>query len=178
MDPNDIWAVPPLCTVGDEDIDLLYASVGRSLTRWEQLEANLSLMFAYIIEPKEGSEEARRAYGSIATFRGRAEMLLAAAAVRFAADTGPVHGDIKSLVNLLTSRASARRNEIAHGVVQYTDPAGTRRYLLVPPWYATAKRRLPNSPTYAYDAATVNRFGKQFEDLMPKVWRIHEAVQQ
>ncbi len=178
MNPNDIWAVPPAETEGDATIEAIFASVGRSLSRWEWLEAHMSVLFAYLVNPEDGSEPARRAYGAIATFSGRADMLIHAAQGRMGhqPERAPLLASLKTHVELLR-RASGRRNEIAHGIaqsvyVQISSPT----YLLYPAWYNSRKHQPSRAPSYAYSSATINRFGRQFMELVDPVMALLDGV--
>jgi hypothetical protein len=74
------WEVAPIPAGGDEHEDITFVSVGRALTRWELFESNFSFVFQICVTDNAGLDlvPARRAYGSILTFRGRAEMTKAA----------------------------------------------------------------------------------------------------
>jgi hypothetical protein len=92
--------------------------VGLSLSKWEYLEGQLGLLYACLVDAKYASSPALRAYGVIGSFSTRIDMLKEAV---FAFFFGKKKDDLcKSVIELLeTARSfSARRNEIAHGIVQ------------------------------------------------------------
>jgi len=170
MDPNDIWAVPDLNLGGDPDPYITFGAVGAALTDWERFEGHLALIFTALIGLGDEAHAARRAYGTIAAFQGRAGMVRAAAEAYFDEHPDPdLQKDLADLLNT-ASRASARRNEIAHGVVQPIDPSKTvftgGRYTLVPAYYATNKRDLRHQARYSYAAVEIQRFARQFDELV------------
>jgi hypothetical protein len=118
MDPNDPWAIPPTPKLGDENIETTYASVGRALSSWEHFEAHLALLFARFITREQDSLAARRAYGTVASFTGRSALIRDAAAAYFAEFPDRELSDAFSEQLKIAARASARRNDIAHGIVQ------------------------------------------------------------
>jgi hypothetical protein len=111
------WDVPPFPDKGDPKPDMTYAAVGRALSQWEKFEGELSELFAVFAGGVPTSLPAVRAYGSIQTFRGRADMIEAAAEGFFVVFP---NDDLAGRIGKLLERArnySPRRNEIAHGVV-------------------------------------------------------------
>ena len=115
MNPNDIWALPPIPDKGDEDEEALYSSVGRALSEWERFENLLAFLFAAFIIPEHDSEAARRAYGSVVSFGGRADLLKAASSVYFRNFPDKSLADQFDTLIKTARRASPQRNNIAHG---------------------------------------------------------------
>src|SRR6202047_2518997 len=92
----------------------MFTSVGRALTRWEEFEVVFASLFSALVAAEDDNAAAIRAYGSVITFRGRAEMVKSAAEVHFSLfRNSALEKDFRALVNELTNHASARRNEIA-----------------------------------------------------------------
>src|SRR5438093_592088 len=110
------WDIPPIPKRGDSEENITFESVGRALTGWEIFEIELSRLFSSLTGTGDGTIASIRAYGSVLTFRGRAEMIEAAASVHFS--LLPDKDFEKAMKDLLTAgaRYAARRNEIAHGV--------------------------------------------------------------
>ncbi len=80
------WDVPPTPAYGDSHEDAISIAVGRALTAWEFLEEELAEIFAIMVNAEMADLErvpAIRAYGSVITARGRADMLEAAAEAYF-----------------------------------------------------------------------------------------------
>ena len=144
MTSSNPWDIPPHPINGDADENATYASIGRALSQWEIFELHLSWLFRSIINVKGWPIPAERAYGSIATSRGRISMLQEAAkAFAFGYKADGIQKDIKKLLDRATNY-SARRNEIAHGIVReykhavYHDGHGNG-FVLAPPVYSTSK---------------------------------------
>jgi len=112
------WDVPPTPKTGDADPDTTYAAVGRALSQWELFEGNFSQLFAIFIgHAPSAILTAVRAYGTIQTFRGRADMVEGAAELFFLLySNDDLRNRIADLIKIARNYAG-RRNEIAHGVV-------------------------------------------------------------
>ncbi|MGO8865347.1 MAG: hypothetical protein ACLQME_02490 [Alphaproteobacteria bacterium] len=173
MNPNDIWATPGIPAKGDENEEALYASIGRALSAWEQFEGLLAFLFAAFIIPEHDSEAARRAYGSVVSFTGRADLLKSAAAILFR--NFPNEKLQRELGTLLKTarRAAPQRNNIAHGIVQsfhlrepYPKP---QQFALFPAYYNTSRHDVWGMPEYAFTKEMVDRFRDQFLKLQEPV---------
>ena len=173
---NEPWHPPEeYPTEGDADQDTTFLAVGRSLSYWEWFEAHLGLIFSRLIGAPNKLDAANRAYGTVLTFRGRGDMIKAAAESYFLLrpddDTA---NEFKELMKCADDLAP-RRNEIAHGIVQPYFPLAARPpkgYALVPSLHATGKRPIVraiahahNSGRYAYTATEIAAFGSAFEIL-------------
>ena len=170
MDPNDPWAAPPLPLEGDDTMDQVFTSVGKTLSHWEHVEGLLSLIFTHLIGLHKDSLIARRAYGSIAAFTGRRDVLESAASAYFYEH--PDEGLQKKLHELIRDlqRASAFRNRVAHGIVQsYAPNTGKEQlikgYCLLPGWYSSKAHGLSGIPTYAYRSAFIDELAAKFDFL-------------
>lgn len=119
------WDAPPPPEKGDEDSDVLYAAIGRALSEWEHLEEELARIFSSLVVGGEGTA-AERSYGAVATFRGRMDMIEAAAEAFFFLypdDRSSLGNDLHVLITSARS-FGARRNEIAHGIVRHNVRTG------------------------------------------------------
>ena len=203
--PCDV-APPP--AEGDAEKDTLFAAVGSALSAWEGLEGRLSLIFGTLVSPNQVDLAAQRAYGSLLSFRGRGDMIdAAAAAVFFLSPNNTLQKTLSDLVKEIQNFA-ARRNEIAHGkITDYYRPAspllllagaGHRRrrvgYVLEPTMYATKKTKLKpgrvlvetahHEPTYVYSSAEIMTFQRHFERLTKQAQKVllkiwrHQGTQQ
>ena len=82
---------------------------------------------------------------------------------------------LSDLIKMSRDRLSARRNEIAHGIVgPYSNVAlgKTSGFVLYPTYYATRKRDLPEAGPltdmklrYIYSSVEITAFGEQFSKL-------------
>ena len=184
------WDPPPLALdSGDVSASVTYEAVGRALSQWEKFESELAALFAVFVGGHPTSvPPAIRAYGSIQTFRGRADMIEAAAEAFFAIFPNP-QLDLETRASKFMVRArgwSSRRNEIAHGVVWEPHFAnGKKGAALFPSRYATSKNKMMadktlnpatwshQSPVYAYTSAHLKAFEVAFmglEDDVNSLW--------
>ena len=175
------WDVPTPPKKGDATKEEVFVAIGGALSAWESLEGWLVTIFAELVAPNDFPLAARRAYGSILTFRGRKEMIEAAAkAVFFAFPNDTLQERLKSFLNEAQNFA-ARRNEIAHGIVKEYWPKmlptrfPTKEFALGPPEYATNKTDLEpgrlilepiyHTPSYAYSSVEIEGFKRHFERM-------------
>jgi hypothetical protein len=167
LEPWDVPPIPPPET-HDTDAAKLYEAVGRALTIWERsVEGHLAGLFSVIIGTGTTSDAAMRAYGAIQTFRGRSEMLVAAAEVYF--KNHPDSSLTKHFDDAieLASNFSPRRNDIAHGCVTSVShsPIKYPRWLLLPPRHSTAKITSSGIITYGYTSAIIKGFADHFSNV-------------
>jgi len=152
----------PWPTVGDRELDTTYAAVGRALSSWERYEGVLSLLFSALVVNME-RVGARRAYVAVRTFEGRAEMLKAASEGYFHEHPNEKFlNDFKEILKAAKNFAS-RRNDIAHGVVDYfsitmeTDlrqPGGG--FAMFPSYASFKDRSIENRPDYCYTSVELS----------------------
>jgi hypothetical protein len=184
------WEIPPFPTKGDDNECITFESVGRALTAWENFETRLFWLYVAILGVSGWTVPAERAYGAIATSRGRVDMLRAAGSAYLFEYRTPeeksdeLKQDLATLLNRAGDYAS-RRNEIAHGVVwKYSDAyiyEPRDGYVLSPPPYSTNKRTLgPHSitmPRYLYSSVEINHFREAFSQLTPLTDSIIERIE-
>ena len=199
------WDVPRSPAKGDAEKDTVFIAVGRALSAWETLESQMARIFGYLVSPEQDSLAARRAYGAVLTFRGRREMIDAAAkAVFFLSPNASLQKSLKD-ITFEVGKFAGRRNEIAHGKIRthYTKAglfaihgwrARPNGYVLGPPDYATNKTALEeggtiltpvrHAPSYAYSSTEIAEFQSHFErlevvarDVLLHLWK-HQAASQ
>ena len=111
---------------GDPSPDPIYHAVGRALSMWENVEDAMANIFSIATggDAQPGMSPAKRAYGRTSSFNSRVEMVKEAADVFFMELGGDVPGMTARLNELQSdvakakkaaTKASERRNEIAHG---------------------------------------------------------------
>ena len=172
---------------GDDDVKNTFEWVGRALTEWETLESYLGLIFGIFVGASRDTEPAMRAYGSVLTFRGRADMLEAAGLAFYLISPHPSQVFFAEI--LKQSRGfSARRNEIAHGIVQLYFQDWRQPNIgsaLGPSRHATNKQKLVPSldqtsvtsvPSYAYTSLELLRFTRDFHLLANWVKGFHRNL--
>lgn len=173
---------------GSDTSNELYMAVGRALSAWEGVENALADAFTLLIGAREivpPVVPAVRAYGAVAGFSGRADMLQAAAEGFFEwIPRGAPHEDHKlteyrkklsdEFGDLLDEARgfALRRNEIAHGIVT----GGSPPHYLYPPLYSARKYRVRNPDltmheraSFCYSAIEVHYYEAQFHALENKL---------
>jgi hypothetical protein len=168
------WNRRPWPHRGDADMNVLYAAVGRFMSQWERYEGVLSLLFSAFVSDLE-SKAARRAYASVRTFEGRAEMLRASSAAYFEEHPSTERQDSFKIILTDATQFSPRRNDVAHGVLDYYFPedhhehsepiALDLEYGLYPSYASFKERDLANVPTYCYTSVELNYFWSEFVRL-------------
>jgi hypothetical protein len=179
------WEIPDIPQMGDASNEITFAAIGEALSQWEYFEANLSLAFSYLLGSGYGNVAAQRAYGSVESFRGRSNLIQEAAEVYFRQVRDETTcSNLTAILKRAKSDWSARRNEIAHGIVQPwflseeerarspDSQAIHKGFVLLPAYYATRKLKLPDtpplmavSPTYIYSSVEIKFLGKEFGKL-------------
>jgi hypothetical protein len=162
---KNAWDRPdPMPGKGNKGPEAVYAAVGEALSIWETVEEHLAHIFSVLIGLRRPSTAAVRAYGSLTTFRGKSEMIAAAAEVYF--HDHPDEGLQQKFNDALKAAIgfSARRNEIAHGIVQQLKKAPNQSlgFFLRPPFYNSSKVKWGFGPIYRYDSKTIKAFQDGF----------------
>ena len=178
--PND-WDIPPQkhIKLGHDSPDPIYLAVGKALTAWEGLEADLGYLFAVFSAGNDHAHSlpAIRAFGAVNGTGTRKDMINFASAAFFAerSDRAQCENFQAELKTLMTSYTgwSARRNDIAHGYVtenRMPDPFKVdltmiTSYLLCPSHGASRKWPLNWEPNYQFKAEDIDVFARGFEKL-------------
>lgn len=163
------FARPAPPSKGDLTPDMIFLAVGRALSEWETTEQIFARLYGIIVAPDDPFPyPAERAYGSIATARGRKEMIAEAAKALFSRHPHPTLPKQLDAVLKAYSDAGAWRNEIAHGLVTFTrlthDAKGySPEYVLVPSMWNSNKRDVLHEPAYTYSAAQIDSFRTQLK---------------
>jgi len=185
-----LWDPPPEPIQGDKKENDTYAAVGRALSMWEEFEHSFATLFADLLGLHGEAMPVMRAYGAVLTFRGRLEMVEAAReALFFEYPNERLAKRTKDLLEMATG-LSARRNEVAHGIVRNIHVQGPGVAIpngamyrplkrwgfgLVPSMYATNKTTLAvgetflsptqTKPKYTYTSAEIIGFTGKFATL-------------
>jgi len=175
---------------GARDYDAIFRAVGHALWRWETFEASLADLFTRLVRPRE-RVILERGYGSLASFKGRIDMVKAAMAAHLVVRPDP---DLAKLFKDFAEMAegfSARRNDIAHGWAMMTfgdSPAGpTHHYYLLPALYSAKGRTVTRVPredirmeasAYAYNPEDIDFYALHFADLTTLTQKLGGAVRQ
>jgi len=177
------WDPHPLPVMGDSDPASIFTAVGRALTEWNSFESHLSLLFAHFIALDAESIAAKRAFGAVRTFEARLDMLRAVAEAYFAHfPNDTISRRLYNLVKTEWRNFGARRNEIAHGLVQpwlwRVEAIGSDKttYCLVPMYFDFKKTDLSNRPKYAYTSEAILSYAQAFADLRSFPLEIATAI--
>ncbi len=162
---NQPWERPPKPEIGDPSPSHIFHAVGAALATWETIEERTAKLFAAMISPNDPSFVAMRAFGTISTARGRAEMLAAASAAHFLEQPNPRLEHTIAVVARAISGYAARRNEFAHGAIRTRGRKGKPGFFLAPPYYATSKIRLDTGSLYIYNSTQILEFTEHFASL-------------
>ena len=169
------WDMPWLPSAGDFDQDRTYVSVGHALSSWEYFEGTLGLLYGELVGDTRETSPALRAYGAVAAFSTRRDMVLEAAKAYFFNKPSYLEKEIILIISDAKEYA-ARRNEIAHGIIQpyYTGGLAPSGYVVGPSRFAVRKRKLTRHNEtqtdlaigmYAYNSDIVMYFSGQFASL-------------
>ena len=169
------WDRRPWPAHGDSDENKLYAAVGRALSAWERHESVLSFLFAQLTaSPLPWN--AMRAYCAVRTFEGRADMLRAISSSYFHGFGIKEDHPLVKTFKLVLSNAvcfSQRRNDIAHGVVDFylpekllpTERAKKNGHALLPALGSLKERDQDGYPGYCYTSTELDYFAECFTAL-------------
>jgi hypothetical protein len=166
------WDVPPAPANGDSHEDVITRAVGRALTSWEYIEEELANIFAIFVNADMSDLErapAFRAYGSVPTARGRADMLDAAAEAYFYNNPNPqLQSGFDDILRSYRGLAG-RRNDIAHGRTGQDSQSPAHGWYLYPGLYNSNKYPIGGPPKYLYSSVEIKRFQEEFEKLYDEV---------
>jgi hypothetical protein len=179
------WQRPLFKDQGDDDPDRLWCAIGSTASTWEQLEEAFATMFNVFVESK--SPAAKRAYGAIASSRGRRDALDAAAEVFF--NRRAVNEAWQSEFRLLMrhfSTASGLRNEVVHGVLVHF---GFKRgpgagNFLIPADYITRKthaferKRVEEGDYFGFSKAKYRYTANDVEDISNRIFKFGDCVRE
>jgi hypothetical protein len=181
------WDPLPPEPKGDATADAIYFAVGRALNKWEVLGFTIGEIFGALVGAANQSS-ARVAFGTIASFEMRRQMVEAAAQITLA-EHAQLLTDLKTALSE-AGNLSARRNDIAHGMV--TDHSSNEKNLghyLEPSWANSKKigplvslKKGPKHPSpfeqqaYAYTAAQIGGYAHHFSACASKLVLLHNKI--
>jgi hypothetical protein len=182
------WDIRDASPRGDVDDNMLFMTIGRALTEWEQVEAACATLFAVFVSASQKSVHlapAIRAYGSIASFKGRHDMLRAAAAAYFHRRKSKKEKFEARLKKLMDEclEYSNRRNEIAHGSVSMLYESRKRSnsmikigHYLLPSFYNPKKFKLEPAVTYQYMSSDIIYYQQEFTKLYLRMTALRQLL--
>ena len=113
--------VPKRAKRGDPDISTIYEAIGRSLSQWEMNEVALAQIFSALIHPQytfygPSITATQHVFGVLVSPRAKFDVVREAAHDTLYLNLRDLHDRIIDNLKIM-SKASERRNEIAHGIV-------------------------------------------------------------
>jgi len=181
------WDVrEPPSPLGDPDERALFDAVGRALTAWETVEIECAKLFAVFVATRRKytyHDAAVRAYGAIIGTVNRRNMLEFAAESFFSGRQIKRASFQKRSTDLINEYKdfSARRNEIAHGLVRrifIKRKDGSPRLVgmyLIPSFY-NPKKFKKGELTYAYVSGDLVYYRQEFDKLQAKLEALIKAL--
>lgn len=178
--PNP-WDRPPIPPRGDYHEDITYTSVGRFITQWENIEIELSHLYAIFVGKYFKPEAYDEYYDRSKTLNQRLRTLEEVAQNYFIKHPDQVNEyDFAALVEKVKG-FSERRHEIAHGIVrpyhhyafmtEWSDPydKDTTRTCLVPPHYQRDWIDDLQLPVYVYTSVQINSLTEKLIELLKEL---------
>ena len=170
------WDAFPFPLKGDQDPEKTYAGVGHVMSEWESVEFNLARVYGVFVGGDAGGK-ALQEYGAPRIFASRLKALeQAAEAFFFRRCDQNIEGEFH-LLTLRASGFSARRNDVAHGIVMnvsnitffkeklHLAVSGEKQHLLVPTYYAKREHDGHGRPNYAFNAGQLRELASRLIDL-------------
>ncbi len=177
------WDIVDPASRGDVDERAIFDAVGRALTEWETLEIECAKLFAVFVSANHKRSyhaPAVRAYGTVTSVDTRFKMLQLAAESYFSkrpAKRDSFEEDCNDLLGEYKQYA-ARRNEIAHGLVQkvFITRKATKRVsrqsvigiFLLPSFY-NPKKFKGEKFTYRYVSGDIIHYKQEFTKLYLRI---------
>ncbi|WP_158812084.1 hypothetical protein [Beijerinckia sp. L45] len=183
----DPWDVPPIPTRGDEYGDALFAAIGRALIAWEEIEVSLAHLYSALCEKSPYDDGSNLDYGLPSNFNGRLEKLNDKAETYFIKYSNQgLEGRLHELLYRI-KRMSARRNDIAHGVVRLFDivkdpnitllGAIDSGWCLVPPHFKGVKHYDRNTPIVLFTSRSIKKVESGFWTLKVDIHSILKIIE-
>jgi hypothetical protein len=149
-------------------VNAIHCAVGEATETWEYLEAQLSLHF--VLFTKSDRMIGRRAYGAIASFRGRCDVIIAAAELHYHQKRNPkAYKRYRAFLNRVIALGSGR-NEIIHAVIGDKDDTRgrllTSEWILAPAPYLTRKHDKAGRPKYQLSVSDIRTFIERVENAI------------
>lgn len=171
---------PPNPTTGDPTDSELFETIGRSLSSWEFVEANLASLVAYLAPAGEPRLTFMRSYGENTGFSYRVKAAHKAATAFFATQVQDpaLAARVTALIGEY-ERLAPFRNDVAHGIVQQYAGGG---FALFPAYHATKYRPIINEElewtgaSYIYSSAEIRAFMREIAPLYEEAMQLVSMI--
>jgi hypothetical protein len=171
------WDPLPAPTKGDDAPGLTFEWAGRAISRWEQIEFQLALLYStFVGRPNNG--KAVQEYGAGRIFRERLQLLRRRGEEYFMTQSDQaLEADFKNIC-IAAEGFADRRNEVAQGVVSPSiflpsfreDRLGNvDRWALAPPHFAVRNFNAEGFPKYAYTSRELNELVMRLGALQEQI---------
>lgn len=174
---EDFHPLPPEPN-GDKSKTPIFTAVGQALNSWEHVEGQIASLYGALLGTSIPIG-AIRAYGAIATFNARQSMVNAASAALFHHRKNDALRDaVKYILENVCKDASARRNEIAHGIVIKRAGRGgsSGGYFLTAGLYSSLKRDISFEAKYEYSSRQIKIYAQLFDKISISVTQLTNSV--
>lgn len=183
------WDRPKPPRQCDIDIRDTYAGVGLVLSTWEEVEVCLAHLYAEFKGARKELDVFRE-YGAPTIFSARLALLAKTACSYFHRNPNQAHEGRFGLLQEKCTKLSARRNDIAHGIVNPTtfshrnnpdtgmvDIIG-HQFCLVPPHYDPKRHSAHDQeePEFAYAKADMEILSQAMWDLRLEIIHYSDSV--
>lgn len=196
---NKIWEELPVEPQGSPSEEEIFLAVGRALSRWEELETNLFLLYGELhgLHGGPAAMFGQVAFGNSRSSGERSSMLLVISELLLGKNH-QLHRDIKAAIGTMRE-LSHRRDDIAHGMASEISHGGEGQFLcrgwyLLPAGYYTRRRNISSEPRhyssleevraafseeykYVFTAKQIDIYTGYFEEYSRIIWTLIERAQ-
>lgn len=175
-----IWGVPPIPRRGEDNREIIYEAVGRALSHWERFELELACLYAALIGLRPPEATRHPDYVRARIFKDRADVTDRTGKQFFIKNCN--QGIEKRFDDLICESrlAAARRNDIAHGVVNPVWSSGftgsSESFMLLPSTYRHKDFNLNAAARYAFTAKEINDFSTRFQEIRNRTSLLTELI--
>lgn len=180
------WDTFPFPAAADDDMRKTYYGVGLVMTCWESVEFELARLFSSMVRDPDGFS--LRLYGSARIFRDRIDYLSRTADAHFIrCPDQHTEGEFQNIVAACHG-FSARRNEVAHGIVMNVANIAFFRTkipildqskvqaLLVPPFHLLRSHDSNGFPLFAYNCSQLEQLALNLHEIEKAVSRLRSMI--
>lgn len=181
------WDSFPFPLSGDQDPTNTYAGVGLVTSEWESVEFNLARLHGTFVEG-DPSGASIRDYGKGRIFSDRIRDLQKIGCKYF---TQHCNQDLEGGFHAICINAtgfSARRNEVAHGLVMEVSgiqffqeklklaDLSEKQHLLVPPYHIMRQHEWDGMPSFAYNSAQMHQLASRILSLSDAIVAYRQSL--
>lgn len=181
----DPWDAPQLPTRGDTDQNLTYAGIGRVTSAWEEVEFELSSLCNQFVADE--SRDGWRIYGDGRIFVNRLGKLADEAKRFFIRHCSQAKEARFFDLARQAESFSARRHEVAHGIVfditlvtffrdNLSDKTTSPQWAVVAPYYAFRHHAANGMPQFAYASSELDYISRMMRRFFWDIRQFRETL--